>query len=67
MQHRGVRDSQILLLRSQGQAAREVARRTEISRHTVDLWRRRFLASGCHGILRDAPGGGGREQRRLRY
>jgi hypothetical protein len=50
--------SRIVLLLADGLSAREAARQLRISRHTVDLWRGRFLAGGCDALLRDRPGRG---------
>jgi hypothetical protein len=50
--------SRIVLLLADGLSAREAARHLRISRHTVDLWRGRFLAGGCDALLRDRPGRG---------
>jgi hypothetical protein len=50
--------SQVVLLLADGLSAREVARRLGVSRHTVDLWRKRYLAEGCDCLLRDRPGRG---------
>jgi hypothetical protein len=57
---RTVLRSRIVLLLADGLSSREVARRLDVSRHTVDLWRRRFLAEGCDTLLRDRPGRGRR-------
>ena len=50
--------SRILLLVADGFSAREVARRLQVSRHTVDLWRSRFADGGCDALVRDKPGRG---------
>jgi DNA-directed RNA polymerase specialized sigma24 family protein len=50
--------SRIVLLLIEGLSAREVARRIGVSRHTVDLWRERYLSEGCDSLLRDRPGRG---------
>jgi transposase len=52
--------SRMVLLLSERLSAREVARRLGVSRHTVDLWRERFLAEGCETLTRDRPGRGRR-------
>jgi transposase len=52
--------SRLVLLLSEGLSAREVARRLGVSRHTVDLWRERFLEEGCETLTRDRPGRGRR-------
>ena len=57
---RTVLRSRIVLLLGDGLSAREVARRLDISRHTVDLWRARFRAEGCDVLTRDRPGRGRR-------
>ena len=48
----------IVLLLGDGLSAREVARRLGVSRHTVDLWRKRYLAEGPYTLLHDRPGRG---------
>jgi transposase len=50
--------SRIVLLLDDGLSAREVARRIGVSRHTVDLWRKRYRAEGCEALTRDRPGRG---------
>ena len=50
--------SRIVLLLGSGQSGREVARTMGISRHTVDLWRRRFVSDGSETLLTDRPGRG---------
>jgi transposase len=50
--------SRIVLLLDDGLSAREVARRLAISRHTVDLWRARYIREGCDVLTRDRPGRG---------
>ena len=57
---RTVLRSRLVLLLADGFSAREVARRLGISRHTVDLWRKRFLEEGCETVTRDRPGRGRR-------
>jgi transposase len=52
--------SRIVLLLDEGHSAREVARRLGVSRHTVDLWRARFIQEGCESLTRDRPGRGRR-------
>jgi transposase len=52
--------SRIVLLLAEGLSSREVARRLDVSRHTVDLWRRRFLEEGRDALGRDKPGRGRR-------
>jgi len=48
----------MVLLLATGLSAREVARRIGVSRHTVDLWRKRYLEEGCDSLTRDRPGRG---------
>ena len=62
---RTVLRSRIVLLLSEGQSAREVARRLEVSRHTVDLWRKRYIEEGCPALLTDRPGRGRRRLSRI--
>ncbi len=50
----------IVLMLGDGLSAREVARRLGVSRHTVDLWRKRYLEEGHDALLRDRPGRGRR-------
>jgi transposase len=50
----------IVLLLADGFSAREVARQVGVSRHTVALWRRRFLEEGRDALRRDRPGRGRR-------
>ena len=50
----------MVLLLGDGLSAREVARRLGVSRHTVDLWRTRYLEEGRETVLRDKPGRGRR-------
>jgi hypothetical protein len=57
---RTVLRSRMVLLLGQGLSAREVARRLGVSRHTVDLWRERYLEEGCETLTRDRPGRGRR-------
>lgn len=61
-EYRIVRRSRILLLLVDGMSAREVARVLLTTRHTVDLWRRRFEAEGVESILKDRPGRGRRRR-----
>jgi DNA-binding NarL/FixJ family response regulator len=60
---RTVLRSRIILLLSDGLTAREVARRLEVSRHTVDLWRKRYLDEGIETLTRDRPGRGRKRAR----
>ena len=57
---RTVLRSRIVLMLADGLSAREVARRLGVSRHTVDLWRTRYVEEGCDALLRDKPGRGRR-------
>jgi DNA-directed RNA polymerase specialized sigma24 family protein len=50
--------SRIVLTVADGISSREAARRLGVSRHTVDLWRTRFLEGGCRALERDKPGRG---------
>jgi len=50
----------IVLMLGDGLSAREVARQLGVSRHTVDLWRKRYLEEGREALLRDRPGRGRR-------
>jgi DNA-binding NarL/FixJ family response regulator len=62
-EYRLVRRSRILLLLADGMSAREVARALRTTRHTVDLWRRRFEAEGVESIRKDRPGRGRKRSR----
>ena len=53
--------SRIVLLLATGVSSREAARRLGVSRHTVDLWRRRYAGGGCDALTRDKPGRGRKE------
>ena len=64
---RTVLRSRIVLLLSEGLPAREVARRLRVSRHTVGLWRRRYLEEGCDALTRDRPGRGRKKSDEGRY
>jgi len=50
--------SRVVLLLAGGLSARAVGRRLGISRHTVDLWRKRYVEEGCDTLTRDRPGRG---------
>jgi hypothetical protein len=50
--------SRMILLLADGCSAREAARRLAVSRHTVDLWRRRYTEAGCSALTTDRPGRG---------
>jgi transposase len=50
--------SRIILLLAEGYSARAVAHSLQVSRNTVDLWRKRFLEGGSAALLRDKPGRG---------
>jgi hypothetical protein len=52
--------SRVILKLGEGLSARGAARALGISRHTVDLWRRRYEQFGCAGLERDKPGRGRR-------
>ncbi len=55
---RTVTRCRIVLLLGEGLSARTVARRLGVSRHTVDLWRKRYAKEGRQTVLRDRPGRG---------
>jgi Homeodomain-like domain len=50
--------SRIILLLDDGMSNRAVARALGVSRHTVDLWRKRFEDGGCRALVSDKPGRG---------
>jgi hypothetical protein len=50
--------SRIVLLLAGGMSAREAARALKITRHTVDLWRKRFEGGGCQALVGDKAGRG---------
>lgn len=50
-----VQRAQIIQLAAQGVYNHDIAKRLDISRPTVQLWRVRFLALRLHGIEKDAP------------
>jgi transposase len=50
-----VQRAQIILLAAAGAESQEIARRTKVSRPTVQLWRQRFLALRVAGLEKDAP------------
>ena len=52
---RQVQRAQIILLAADGAESQEIARRTKVSRPTVQLWRQRFLALRVAGLEKDAP------------
>lgn len=54
----------IVLMLGEGLSGREVARRLGIARHTVDLWRKRYLDEGPESLPRDKPGRGRRARTR---
>jgi transposase-like protein len=62
---RTVLRSRIVLLLAEGLSAREVARRLGVSRHTVDLWRTRYVQEGCDALTRDRPGRGRRRSMQM--
>ncbi len=47
--------ARILLLAAEGLSNRGIAKRLQISRPTVILWRRRFVQSGAAALAKDAP------------
>jgi transposase len=55
--------SRIVLALADGLSARQAARDLQVSRHTVDLWRARFLSGGCNALVRDKPGRGRKKLR----
>jgi len=52
---RQVQRAQIILMAANGTQSQEIARRMNISRPTVQLWRQRFLALRVSGLEKDAP------------
>ena len=50
--------SQIVLLLAKGLSGRAVAQQLNLARHTVDLWRKRYLKGGCEALVLDKPGRG---------
>jgi len=50
-----VQRAQIIQLAAQGVYNHDIAKRLNISRPTVQLWRERFLALRLHGLEKDAP------------
>ena len=60
---RVVRRCRIVLLLGQGLSGRAVARLLRVSRHTVDLWRSRYLSEG-YGVLTHDRTGRGRKGRK---
>jgi DNA-binding CsgD family transcriptional regulator len=50
--------ARIILLAADGLSNGEVARRLDINRHTVALWRGRFAEGGPDALLRDRSGRG---------
>lgn len=58
MPQRVVLRSRIVLMLGNGYSARAVARLLGVSRHTVNLWRRRFSDGGCDALAKDKPGRG---------
>ena len=57
-QQRVVLRSRMVLLLAEGLSARRVAQLLGVSRHTVDLWRKRYLEEGCDSLTHDRPGRG---------
>jgi transposase len=54
--------SRIVLMLGNGYSARAVGRLLGVSRHTVNLWRRRFSDGGCDALAKDKPGRGRKPQ-----
>ena len=54
--------ARLILMASQGQANRQIARTLGTSRPTVLLWRQRFAEEGPQALLQDAPGRGRKVQ-----
>jgi len=50
-----VQRARIIQLAASGVFSHEIARRVQVSRPTVQLWRDRFLALRCAGLEKDAP------------
>jgi len=50
-----IQRAQIIRMAAEGVLSQEIARRLEISRPTVQLWRQRFLALRLPGLEKDAP------------
>jgi transposase len=46
-----------------GLSHHEVSRQLGVSRHTVRLWRRRYLEGGSDSLTRDKPGRGRKPSR----
>lgn len=57
---RVVRRATIVLLLADGVPLRKVARRLDVSVHTVALWRERYRRGGAASLWGDAPGRGRR-------
>lgn len=53
--HRTVLRASIVLQAADGLKNKEIATRLGANRHTVALWRRRFLLHGLNGLEKDAP------------
>lgn len=47
-----------MLLLGQGHSVRDVMRLLQVSRRTVDLWRKRFRDGGIAALWHDSPGRG---------
>lgn len=58
--------SRIVLLLADGMSSRAAARALGVSRHTVDLWRKRFEDGGCQALVSDKPGRGRKQGTVLR-
>ena len=57
-QARLVRRSRIVLLLASGLSKSEAAAQAKVSRRTVAMWERRFLAGGADALRHDRPGRG---------
>jgi transposase len=55
--------SRIVLMLDDGLSHHEVSRQLGVSRHTVRLWRRRYLEGGSDSLTRDKPGRGRKPSR----
>jgi len=50
-----VERAEIIQMAAEGVPNKEIARRLQVSRPTVQLWRDRFLAHRLDGLVKDAP------------
>jgi hypothetical protein len=57
-----LRRSHIILSLGDGLSGRAVAAKLNVTRHTVDLWRVRYLDGGCVALTREKPGRGRKPQ-----